>query len=511
MSNVAVVEVMVRALFLHHSTLTSSSFASLFNIHHCFSSSSQSFPFPTNALHHPLTLSFMLDVVIIGAGAAGLVAARELAKGGPHRGRAGGPRPDGGRIHTLHGGGFTAPTEAGAEFVHGDLPVTLGLLREAGLPFTEMAGQSWHVRGDQAGPDDELPEDWPLLLHKLGELQEDFSIAAFLETALSEPRHAGLRESVRKFAEGYDAADTRKASALALREEWSNEEDSPQYRLPGGYAGLTDFLAADAAARGAQLHLSAPVREIAWAPGRAEVVAEDGRRFAARQVLVTVPLGVWQAGALRFVPDLPAKSDAARRMGFGPVIKLVLAFREAFWEGSDAARPGWRTFPGLGFLFSNAPVPTWWTRLPDPAPVLTGWLAGPAAAGCVAVPDDALLDIAFNSLAALVLAEPGALRALLVAHHVANWPADPYARGAYSYTTVGGGSGPGNPDGAGRRYVVLCGGSPLPGPGRGYGGSSPGNGNPGGGGDAGRRGGGKRERGRMIRVWNGGAVPALSL
>ncbi|MBD0254608.1 MAG: FAD-dependent oxidoreductase [Cytophagales bacterium] len=380
----------------------------------------------------------MLDVVIIGAGAAGLVAARELAKAGRSVAVLEARNRTGGRIHTLHGGGFTTPTEAGAEFVHGNLPLTLGLLREAALPFTEMAGQSWHVRDGQAGPDDELPEDWPLLLAKLGALQQDVSVATFLETALSEPRHARLRESVRKFAEGYDAADTRKASALALREEWATDEDSPQYRLPGGYHALIDFLAGDAAARGAQLHLSAPVREITWAPGRVEAVTEGGRQFAARQVLVTVPLGVWQAGTLRFVPDVPGKLGAARQMGFGPVIKLVLEFREAFWERADADRPNWRTFPGLGFLFSNAAVPTWWTQLPDRTPVLTGWLAGPAAASCGALPDEALLDMGLHSLAALVLAGPADLRALLVAHHVANWPADPYARGAYSYATVHG-------------------------------------------------------------------------
>jgi len=380
----------------------------------------------------------MLDVVIIGAGAAGLAAARELAKAGRTVAVLEARDRTGGRIHTLRGAGFTGPAEAGAEFVHGNLPVSLALLREAGIPFTEMAGQSWHVRDDQAGPDDELPEDWPLLLAKLAELAQDVSIATFLETALNEPRHARLRESVRKFAEGYDAADTRKASALALRAEWADDEDAPQYRLPGGYEALIQFLAGDAAARGAQLHLSAPVREISWTPGRAEVVGEGGRRFAARQVLVTVPLGVWQAGALRFVPDLPGKFEAARGMGFGAVIKLLLEFREAFWEQSDAARPGWRTFPGLGFLFSNAPVPTWWTQLPDPAPVLTGWLAGPAATGCGTLSEAALLDIALTSLSALVRAPVPALRDLLVAHHVANWPADPYARGAYSYTTVGG-------------------------------------------------------------------------
>ncbi|HEX8530766.1 MAG TPA: FAD-dependent oxidoreductase, partial [Cytophagales bacterium] len=109
----------------------------------------------------------MLDVVIIGAGAAGLVAARELAKAGRSVAVLEARDRTGGRIHTLHGGGFTTPTEAGAEFVHGNLPLTLGLLREAGLPFTEMTGQSWHVQDGQAGPDDELPEDWPLLLAKL--------------------------------------------------------------------------------------------------------------------------------------------------------------------------------------------------------------------------------------------------------------------------------------------------------------------------------------------------------
>jgi monoamine oxidase len=54
------------------------------------------------------------------------------------------------------------------------------------------------------------------------------------------------------------------------------------------------------------------------------------------------------------------------------------------------------------------------------------------------LPDEGQLNIALHSLAALVLAQPADLRALLVAHHVANWPADPYARGAYSYATVHG-------------------------------------------------------------------------
>ena len=160
-----------------------------------------------------------------------------------------------------------------------------------------------------------------------------------------------------------------------------------------------------------------------------------GRRYVARQALLTVPLGTWQnapgaPGHLELVPALPAHRLAVAQLGFGSVIKVLLEFDAAFW--TDAGRP----LPALGFLLSDAAVPTWWSQLPDARPLLTGWLAGPAARAHRATPDDELLTRALAALAYLLDLPAAALRPRLRAHRIVNWGADPWARGAYTYATV---------------------------------------------------------------------------
>jgi monoamine oxidase len=146
-----------------------------------------------------------------------------------------------------------------------------------------------------------------------------------------------------------------------------------------------------------------------------------------------VPLGVWQCpagqpGHLGLVPELPAHRAAAAQLGFGTVIKVQLEFAQAIWQAR---------LPELEFLLSNAPVPTWWTQLPAARPLLTGWLAGPAALRLHAATDEDLLTLALDSLAGLLAVSPAALRLALRASYVRNWGAEPYTYGAYSYPTVG--------------------------------------------------------------------------
>ena len=80
------------------------------------------------------------DILIIGAGVAGLFAARNLSAAGKKviilEAR---DRP-GGRIQTLYDPSFELPVEMGAEFVHGDLELTIQLLREAGLKHYAISG-----------------------------------------------------------------------------------------------------------------------------------------------------------------------------------------------------------------------------------------------------------------------------------------------------------------------------------------------------------------------------------
>jgi len=373
------------------------------------------------------------DVLIIGAGAAGLLAARELAAAGRRVVVLEARDRIGGRIHTLTPPGFTRPIEAGAEFIHGEAPVTRALLQEANIAWQDTTGETYQVKNGEIQDDGAFFAHLPLLLEKLQALNHDLPLADFLVKEFPDAEHAPLRAMATQFAEGYDAADTRRASAWALRDEWATDgvDDSP--RPVGGYGPLLHWLADQAQAAGAAVQLSTAVREIRWQPGHAEVLTASGPTYHARQVLCTVPLGVWlldvqHPGYLRFTPDLPTHRAAVAQLGFGPVIKILLEFRENFWQDR---------LPELEFLLSDAPVPTWWTQLPDSRPLLTGWLAGPAAQQLQAASDESILQQSLTSLSQLLKTSPETLQAQLCASYVCNWGAEQYAYGAYSYATVG--------------------------------------------------------------------------
>ncbi|HEX8060924.1 MAG TPA: FAD-dependent oxidoreductase, partial [Cyclobacteriaceae bacterium] len=87
----------------------------------------------------------MSSIIIIGAGAAGLTAARSLGKTGKQVTVLEARNRVGGRIFTSTDGGFSQPVENGAEFIHGDLPLTQQLAKEAGVKFRDGDGRQWNV------------------------------------------------------------------------------------------------------------------------------------------------------------------------------------------------------------------------------------------------------------------------------------------------------------------------------------------------------------------------------
>src|SRR5262245_1447897 len=98
-------------------------------------------------------------IIIVGAGAAGLMAAKSLSK----RCNVIVLEADdriGGRIHTMRLPGFSRPIEAGAEFIHGDLPLTSKLLNKAGIAFQEIRGRVYHAGGERLSKEYEMSGGW---------------------------------------------------------------------------------------------------------------------------------------------------------------------------------------------------------------------------------------------------------------------------------------------------------------------------------------------------------------
>jgi monoamine oxidase len=159
-------------------------------------------------------------------------------------------------------------------------------------------------------------------------------------------------------------------------------------------------------------------------------------RLSAPAAIVALPLGVLQArpgenGAVRFEPALA--SDAAKRAALdglvmGRAARLVLRFRAAWWPEtlSFLHLPGARTFP------------IWWTRSPLAAPLLTGWVGGPASDRLDGRTTDEIVDAALTELAAASGVPRARMAESLVEARRHDWTADPFARGAYSYVAVGG-------------------------------------------------------------------------
>lgn len=364
------------------------------------------------------------DVVIIGAGAAGLSAARVLTGAGKRvciiEAR---PRV-GGRIHTLHVADLPLPIELGAEFIHGEVGTTFDIVDAAALIAAQLPDDHWWATN---GKRERIADFWgamSAIRAKIGALKRDVSFAEFLRRRRDlTPR---LRQLACNFVEGYHASHADRISATVLRAaDQEQEGDNKQFRIANGQDALIEWLRAGLDPQRTDLLLGTVAERVQWSDG-AVTVHCGATRIRAKQLVVTIPIGVWKAGTLAFDPPLDDKQRAIEKLESGHVVKIAFRFRERFWDD-------------INFLHtSDRFMPTWWTSAPFRAPVLTGWAGGHAADALLAEGTDAMIDRGLNAMASAWDVPRRRLDGLLAGTFTHDWQADPFSRCAYSYAAVGG-------------------------------------------------------------------------
>jgi monoamine oxidase len=365
-------------------------------------------------------------IVIAGAGAAGLFAARELSKSGYKVIITEANNRVGGRIHTLSAGHFNQHTEAGAEFIHGKLPITFKLLREANISFEKVDGEMYQVNNGHWKKQEDMAPHWNELINRMKSLDEDMTIAGFLQKYFPGPPYADLREQVARFAEGFDVADISKASVFAVRNEWQDEMENT-FRVNGGYGQLVDYLKNECLAAGCELVTNCLVKDIEWKKHHVKLSAANGVVVEGNRCIITVPVGVLQNDALHFSPAIDDYISAAKQIGFGSVVKILFQFKEPFWLSNA---------DDVGFIFSKEIIPTWWTQLPSNSGLLTGWLGGQQVLRVKGRSQKEIGEIAIDSLSKTVNIPAADLKAMLIAQEVHDWSSNPFSQGAYSYSML---------------------------------------------------------------------------
>ncbi len=384
----------------------------------------------------------VVDVIVIGAGAAGLAAARRLSAAGLRVTILEARDRVGGRIHTLRDPGSPVPIELGAEFIHGEPAETWEAIRTASLAAYEVTEEHQQV-GEGPAEAADSGNDWDAVFSRLGRYEgPDLSFADFLARHCSDISPE-TRAAATGYVEGFNAADKDVVSALWLRatEAALGQEGGTSYRIQDGYDRVVDWLRAGLDPVMTRLLLNTVVRTVRWHQGRVEVEATSGEGSAVEPlvagcVVITLPLGVLQAapgslGAVRFEPQLPDKRGAWNQLRMGSAVKLVLRFHEALWENTDLKE--------FSFLHTQSgPFHSWWTTRPMRSAVLTGWAGGLPAQHLTGQKAEAILDQTLDFLAGTFASERRRLAERLAAWHLCDWQADPFSRGAYASVAVGG-------------------------------------------------------------------------
>jgi len=366
------------------------------------------------------------DVIVIGAGIAGLAAARRLKELGYSVVVLEAASEVGGRIRTDWSLG--APFEVGAGWIHrpDGNPVS-GLAADIGAPTLVTPDESYQVfaKDGQAVPASVIEAKYLDLERLYTRIDNTFdndqplieAIRRVSKPSLQDPVLHWMMSAYTEFSTG---GPIEKLSAYYFDED--DEYDGADVILPGGYDRIPRSLA-----EGLDIRLNTAVESIEYEDGEGAAVYTSNGTFESYFVICTVPLGVLKKGVITFDPPLPkAHQRSIDGIGFGSVTKLALKFDQLFWP-EDVQYFGYMSEPkGRWNYFVNY-------RTFSPENILLGVSGGdyPFVAEKMSDPEMfADCMTALRTMFGASIPEP-------VGHLATRWSEDPYTLGAYSYTAVG--------------------------------------------------------------------------
>jgi monoamine oxidase len=377
------------------------------------------------------------DVAILGAGMAGLAAARGLAERGLDVVLIEGRDRVGGRAHTFHPDA-ELPAEMGPEYIHGDPEVTSRLL-------AEMRGFREPVRDVHHTVRDGLLVEEPAVWERFAKFLADAPPAARDMSARDYLARQRLSDHERvlfaQLLSGFYAAPLDQISIASIAEDAGGAgtgEPNPMARVHGGYGQLGLYLLDRLRAAGGQIRYGHVVRAVDWTTQRARIDVQVGdtiTSIVARRAVITFPLAVLTRtgdDAIVFHPGLGAHARAMLDLGMGQVVKVVACMREPLWhEYTDVPLSFVHAIPGAGF-------PTFWLREHGKASQLTAWAGGPQARAFEELSSAEIVEQALDDFAATLRIPPARLEGAVDHWHYHDYKRDPFAGGAYSFTRVGG-------------------------------------------------------------------------
>nr|WP_255570869.1 FAD-dependent oxidoreductase [Cohnella sp. CFH 77786] len=381
------------------------------------------------------TSSGNAEVLVIGAGIAGLAAARELRSAGYKVVILEGRDRIGGRLWTDRSCP-DFPFDRGASWIHGIRGNPIADMAKhwniAGVPFDYDSKALYGSDGTLLSDEeiDRIYERFDGLMTYLEDIREGLEEDSRMSmkqafdrwidgVRLSESERTGLDYAINTEIEHEYAADISELSLL--NGDWGREREGGDTLITGGYGGIAAGLAEDL-----DIRLGHLVRRIEWDRNHVNVITNRAR-FRADRVVVTLPLGVLKSGNVIFSPELPeTKRRAIRNIGMGVLNKLYLRFPEPFWDENSSM---------LGYI---SQIKGEWAEFVNLAkytgqPALVGFSAAANARMMEKGSDERVVASAMDVLRTIYgedIPDPTGWK-------ITRWGTDPFAYGSYSFMAPG--------------------------------------------------------------------------